>query len=194
MDTTLATRCLTFELDIDTDFRTVSQRQPTEVHAQVRIPLRPDPTLRTWNGTASINYLNITEPYSDGGCTYHATGSGSWTVFGMQIAAGAVDRSVAGDHAGAAAVRHPASAACARELHRHLPQRRLVLQRLAHTQPTMAGRPLRRAEPQGADYTLENWSLAAGDVFGTKSYSRTYQTAGVTWAETTTMQLKHTPS
>jgi hypothetical protein len=46
---------------------------------------------------------------------------------------------------------------------------------------------------EGAAYKIQNWSPGAVELFATKTYSRTFQTAGQTWSESTTLQLRHTP-
>ncbi|MGH2895708.1 MAG: hypothetical protein ACRDPM_20910 [Solirubrobacteraceae bacterium] len=192
VDTGPVARCLTFELDIDTDFKSVGQRLPSEVHAQARIALHPTPTLDNWSGTAPITYLAISEPYGDGGCTVQASGTGTWTVLGMRIFPGKVDRT--------GAVRAPAA-----------PQTVTLLPPLAQESYTVScpaagsfsnkslmltqGWEAAHADEvvQGAFYELQSWSAATGDEFGAKTYSRTFQVAGETWSETTTIQLRHTP-
>jgi hypothetical protein len=62
VDTGPVAQCLTFELDIDTDFKTLGQRLPTKAQVQAKIPLHVNPTLTSWSGTAPITYLTVTEP------------------------------------------------------------------------------------------------------------------------------------
>jgi hypothetical protein len=192
VDTGPAAQCLTFELDIDTDYKTVGQRLPAEAHAEAKIPLHVNGTLTSWSGTAPITYLTITEPYGDG-CTTQATGTGTWSVTDMQMTPGAVDR--------AGQVLTPAQ-----------PLSVTLLPPLARESYTVTcpnsgsfsnssymlaqGWSAAHAGElvQGAFYAVQNWSTGGADVFGSKAYSRTFQSGGVTWSETTTMQLLHTPS
>jgi hypothetical protein len=193
VDTGPAAQCLTFELNIDTDFKTVGQRLPTEAHARATIPLHANATLTSWGGTAPLTYLTITEPYGDGGCTTQATGAGTWSVIDMQIAPGAVDRA-----------GQVVTDAQPRSVTLLPPQSR---ESYTVTCPNAGsfsnssyilsqGWTAAHADElvQGAFYAVQNWSSGNGGVFGSTSYSRTFQLGGVTWSETTTLQLLHTPS
>jgi hypothetical protein len=84
-------KCLTFELDIDTEFHTSQPEQPNEIHAQTKIPLQVSPSLSFWRGTGQVKYLSVSG--SDvTPCTYTAQGSGSWDAQALGLAPGKIAR------------------------------------------------------------------------------------------------------
>jgi hypothetical protein len=182
-------KCLTFELDIDTEFHTSAPDQPNEMHAQTKIPLHTA-TLSFWEGTGQVDYLSVSG--SDvSPCTYSATGKGSWSVFGLGLTLGKIDKSggevsptqvnsvslLAPDTEEDGTVTCPGGSDTGRST-------RLNLEwSAAHANELSNGR-----------YKLQSWSPGGGDVLASKTYSRTYQdSGGETWTETTQLQLRHTP-
>jgi hypothetical protein len=181
-------KCLTFELDIDTDFQS-SDNGSTEVHAQTKIPLHVSPALSFWSGSGPVTYLKISDGPT-GPCSYTATGSGSWDVFGLGLTLGKIDSSggeVSPTQLQSVSVLAPnteedSTVTCPSGSSQGRSAILNVQWSAAHADELSNG--LNK---------IQNWSSGSGDVLGTKSYSRTYQNGGRTWSETTTLQLRHTP-
>jgi hypothetical protein len=183
-------KCLTFELDIDTEFHTSQPEQPNEIHAQTKIPLHVSPSLSFWRGTGQVKYLSVSG--SDvTPCTYTAQGSGSWDAQGLGLAPGKIARNggqVAPMQVQYVSVLSPnteedSTVTCPSGSDSGRSSRLSLEWSAAHADELSNGL-----------YKMQSWTPGSGDVLGTKSYSRSYQdSGGETWTETTQLQLRHTP-